>query len=76
MIRNARSFMSITRGQEMASRSKIERISLMEMIVEKRAAGVMSRGHGMKIAGQVKVEIEDRFERRPAATSRTTFDPE
>ena len=54
--RSARSFMSITRRHTMRRGSMIERVAVVEVVVEQRREQVVGGGHGVEVAREVQVD--------------------
>ncbi len=74
--RSARSFMSMVRGQVIRRGIEVERVALVQMIVEHRGEQVVRRGDGVEIAGEVEIDLVHRHHLRVAAAGRAALDPE
>ena len=51
-----------------------KRIALMEVVVEHRGEEIVRGGDGVKVAGEVKIDLQRRLQRRFAAAGRAAFD--
>ena len=76
MLRSARSLRSTTRGQSDGLGVDVEVVAVEEVVVQHGRAQVVGGGDGVKVAGEVEVDVLHRHDLGVAATGRATLDAE
>ena len=74
-FRRFRSFMSMQRRHEIASGSRPDRVSVVEVRVDQRGEEVVRGRDRMEVAGEVEVQVLHRDDLRVAAAGRAAFTP-